>query len=95
MQLHTITRIDKSQLASITFGKNYNSEEGSLSVLRYNLQRALRLGNLYKNHVRIQFYNESGHYMETEATIWAVTEKYVMIKGGTVIPIDSIVDVTL
>ncbi len=95
MQVNTITRVDKSQLNSISFGRNLNLEKGSRSVLRYNLQRALRLGNLYKSHVLIQFYNEDGHYMETEATIWAVSEKYIMIKGGMVIPIESIVDVKI
>lgn len=91
----SVTKVDKSQLSSISFGKNDKLEQGSRSLIRYNLQRALTLGNLYKSHVLILFYNEQGSYMETEATVWAVSEKYIMIKGGTVIPIDSIIDVKI
>ncbi len=91
----SVTKVDKSQLTNFSFGKNENQEEGTRSLLRYNLQRALTLGNLYKSHVLILFYDENGNYMETEATVWAVSEKYIMIKGGTVIPIDSIIDVTI
>ena len=93
MQALSITRIDKSQLTGINFGNN--SRQDSDSLLRHKLKRAQSLGNLFKLHTLILFYGENGEYLETEATVWAVAEKYIMIKGGTVIPISSIVDVRI
>jgi hypothetical protein len=45
--------------------------------------------------VRIYFINALGEHMETEGTVWAVTEKYVMLKGGNTIPIRAINKVDL
>ncbi len=85
-------KVDKSQLTDFSFGINEKHVPNVSSLLRYKLHRALILGNFYKSHSLIQFYDEDGSFMETEATVWAVTDKYIMIKGGTVIPIKSIID---
>ena len=95
MQPISITKVDKEQVSNLTFGQNANHERGKRALLKFKLQRALTLGNLYKSHVVLLLCNELGKFFETEATIWAVTDWYVMIKGGTVIPIDSIVDVNM
>ena len=95
MQSLSITKVDKSQLSNISFGINGNYHEDSPSLLRHKLNRALALGNLYKIHALILFCDQYGNYIETEATVWAVSEKYIMIKGGTVIPISAIIDVRI
>ena len=95
MQSAEITKVDKSQLSAISFGVNENYQRDHLSILRYKLNRALALGNLYKVHTHILFYDENGNRIQTEATVWAVSEKYIMIKGGTVIPVSSIIDVSI
>jgi hypothetical protein len=92
MEPVSVIKVDKTQLAEISFGKHEMHETGLSSRLRYKLQRAMILGNLYKCHSTIQFYDAYGRYMETEATVWAVTEQYIMIKGGIVIPVYAIID---
>jgi len=93
MEPWSVLKVDKSRLAEISFGRYDFHESGLSSRLRYKLQRAVLLGNLYKCHSIIQFHDEQGRYMETEATVWAVTENYIMIKGGIVIPVHAIIDV--
>ena len=95
MQTTSITKVDKSQLTRISFGTVENQKKSTKSLLRYKLKRAQSLGNLFKLHALILFNGEDGELLETEATVWAVAEKYIMIKGGTVIPISSIIDVRI
>ena len=96
MQLNTITRVDKSNIGHLSFRKEevlFNTPDQAIRL--HHLNRALKLGNLYKRSVSIQFETSDYEVMETEATIWAVTEKYIMLKGGTVIPIKAIINVIL
>ncbi len=59
---------------------------------RNELSRALVLGNVDHNKVRIVFSDTEGPKM-VETTIWAVTESRVVLKSGMVIPINRIVEV--
>ncbi|TRX61847.1 hypothetical protein FNH22_03470 [Fulvivirga sp. M361] len=96
MQVNTITRVDKSNISHLSFRKEevlYNTSDQA--IRQYNLNRGLKLGNLYKRSVLIRFETVNYEPMETEATIWAVTEKYIMLKGGAVIPIKAIINVIL
>ena len=96
MQLKTITKVDKSRIKDLSFRKEEILSDSSDQAIRaYNLDRALRLGNLYKGRVLVQFETVDLEPMQTEATIWAVTEKYIMLKGGAVVPIKAISNVVL
>ena len=96
MQLKTITKVDKSKIKDLSFRKGeILSDPADQTIRSYNLDRALRLGNVYKGRVQVQFETVDFKPMETEATIWAVTEKYIMLKGGAVIPIRAIFNVVL
>ena len=64
-------------------------------VIRYDLDRAMKLGNLYKESVKIRFENRMGELLEEEAIVLTVTEQYVVLRGGTSIPIKSIRKVVL
>lgn len=56
------------------------------------LERALRLGNNSRGKVKIVF--EDVHEIkQIEATVWALTEKNIAIKGGRLIPINRIHEV--
>ncbi len=57
------------------------------------LDKAMKLGNSYKLHVSIYFRGTNGEFLKTIATVWAVTEKYLVLKGNTLIPIHSIYDI--
>jgi hypothetical protein len=57
------------------------------------LMTAAALGNLEKGKCKITFHAEEGdNYIET--TIWAVTDKYICLKGGITLLIASIIEVS-
>lgn len=57
------------------------------------LNTALKLGNNHKHKVRLQFMDNDEKSHELMASVWAVTEKYVILKNNIMIPIDSICNV--
>jgi len=68
-------------------------EKSSDRVIRYKLDRAMKLGNLFKETVKLKFRNRDGHLEVSEAFVLTVTERYVILRGGLSIPIDSIYDI--
>lgn len=96
MQTITITKVDKSKIPDLSFRKKeILSDPADHAIRSYNLKRALRLCNIYKRSVLVQFETNELEPLETEAIILAVTEKYIMLKGGAVIPIRAIFNVVL
>ncbi len=68
------------------------SDAQAISERRSKLERAVVLGNLYKVKSTICFETLEGSKV-IETTIWAVTNNYLIIKGGQVIPIRCITSV--
>lgn len=96
MELRNTVKLDKLKLTDLSFSKKDVLNDRTEKFIRnFELNRALRLGNTYKHSVHIYFINALGEQMETEGTIWAVTEKYIMLKGGNTIPIRAISKVDL
>lgn len=60
---------------------------------KVDLNRALILGNSYKSHVKLVVKDKFRRRLVIEATVWAVTEYYVIVKGNKPIPIKSIEEV--
>ena len=88
--------IDKSSLYKVSFAKNdVLAAKMDKSHRIHKLKRGLALGNLEKQAVQIKMKDVNGQLYETIATIWAVTEKFIILKSGIAIPIQSIVDVEL
>lgn len=87
-------KIDESIIHGFPFVKQdvLKFEEDQKERFR-KLVIAMQLGNLYKQHVKIKFTNNENALFETIATVWAVTEKFVILKGNTFIPIHSIYEV--
>jgi hypothetical protein len=54
-----------------------------------DLERALSLGNLEHSKIKIYFEDEAACKM-VETTVWAVTDKRVILKQGVGIPINRI-----
>lgn len=89
-----ILMIDKEELVKVKFSPSEVLEDVTKkSERKKKLQRALKLGNNYKTHVRLTLKSKFHKVFQTEATVWAVTEKYVTLKGGINVPINSIVSV--
>ena len=56
------------------------------------LEYAVRLGNEYKGKTHIIFETTQGP-KEVETTIWSLAGNYLQLKGGTLIPLESIIDI--
>jgi len=85
--------IPKEQVANLKFpaGEVLTALEARIRR-RADLDRALVLGNIDHNKVKIVFKDQEG-LKQVETTIWAVTEERVILKSGMVIPIRCIVEV--
>ena len=60
--------------------------------LHDKLVAAQRLGNEFKGKTTIVFQTEDGP-KRIETTVWSLTEKYVQIKSGVLIPLKSIIEI--
>jgi len=58
--------------------------------LKQKLQNALRLGNEFKSKSSITFMTEDGP-KRIETTVWSLTDKYLQIKGGILLPLNSLI----
>lgn len=54
------------------------------------LTGALRLGNEFKSKTTIVFNTEDGP-KRIETTVWSLTDKYIQIKHGILIPLKSMI----
>jgi len=91
----TIQKIEKEEISKLHFRSVdvLQNEEKRLERSQ-KLIKASILGNLEKEKCKIVFHSSAGcSYVET--TIWAVTDKYVCLKGGVAILITSIIEVIL
>lgn len=59
----------------------------------WDLNRASMLGNGYRGKVEITFKTAEGELKRVDTTVWAVDDKYMTLKAGCFIPINSIVGV--
>ena len=91
--ISNIQIVEKEQIQFLNFPKgevlNKKNDKANRSV---NLQRALYLGNLEQEKVIIVFLDDTG-LKRVETTIWAVTDKSVILKKSTIIPLVRIVSV--
>lgn len=82
--------IEKEQIGQYQFPHDevLTTEEARKNRLRA-LQKALALGNLEKQKVIIAFDTNEG-IRAVNTTVWAVLEKYVLLKCGRTVPIHAI-----
>lgn len=94
--MQNITTVQKEQLNTLRFFKSEVILEKIQQGLRkFELDRALVLGNIDHNKVTVIFKTEDGSLLQVNTTIWAVTDDYICLKGGVNIPIKAIVDIEL
>lgn len=93
--MSTITRIQKEDLGSVSFSaENTHSKKETQTDLVRRLKEATSLGNLERGKVHIRFLTTTG-ICEVHTTIWHADDEHIVLKGGTSIPVRSIVDVSL
>jgi hypothetical protein len=86
--------IQKEQLGLYRFSSTEVLRGDWEKVYRlFSLRRAERLGNNYKEKVRITFRTFSNEIKAVDTTVWSATDEYVSIKGGMSIPVKAILSV--
>ena len=85
--------VEKENINGLKFpdGEVLLSKE-EIKMRTANLERALTLGNLEHNKIKIVFEDSEG-IKQVETTVWGVTDKRVILKQGVVIPIHRIHEV--
>lgn len=81
--------ITKEELVNYKIVK---APEDHREALQVKLKNALRLGNEFKSKSSIVFQTSEGP-KKIETTVWTLTEGYLQIKSGSVIPLTSLIDV--
>ncbi|WP_075342003.1 hypothetical protein [Tenacibaculum agarivorans] len=90
---YTVQNVEKEQIASFTFPKGEILDQKHDQLNRsIELKRALSLGNLERQKVKIVFVDNVG-YKRVETTVWGITDKSVILKKSTLIPLQRIVSV--
>lgn len=88
-----IEPIEKEQIRNLRFPKQEILPSPGDKKDRYRaLQRALWLGNMERNKVNIIFADDKG-MKRVETTVWGITEKSVILKQSTIIPLERVVKV--
>ena len=85
------TLIEKEEVNNLNFPQNDVLEDDlALKITRRDdIMRAMRLGNNQHYKVKIVF-EDTESKKTVNTTIWAVTEKRVVLKGGAFIPVHRI-----
>lgn len=81
--------IEKEQVVDY---KIIPAEVDQTDALHDKLTAAQRLGNEFKSKTTIVFKTDEGP-KRIETTVWSLTEKYVQIKSGVLIPLKSIIEI--
>jgi len=85
-----ITMIEKEKVSSLTFPKqDVLLEKTKIQERKLAISKATQLGNSRKFKVKIIF-EDSEEVKRVETTIWGATEKNIILKQGTIIPVRRI-----
>ncbi len=85
--------IDKDDVLNLRFpDQEILSNKEMVTERRIELDRATTLGNIENIKFKIVFEDSEG-VKEVETTIWATTDKRVILKKGAVIPINRIISI--
>ncbi|WP_233194491.1 MULTISPECIES: hypothetical protein [Aquimarina] len=85
--------VQKEQIKFLKFPKNDVLDKRKDQIDRFlELQRALSLGNLEHQKVKIVFVDDTG-LKKVETTIWGITDKEVILKQSTIIPLERIISI--
>jgi len=85
----TVETIEKERIGDY---KIVQAEVDNTASLYDKLLSAQRLGNEFKSKTSITFQTEDGP-KRIETTVWSLTEHYIQIKSGVLIPLKSLIKV--
>jgi len=82
--------IDKEHIAILKFPQtDVLSDDEEIKTRLGEINRALSLGNLEHSKLKI-FFEDTESKKVVDTTVWAVTDKNVILKQGVMIPIHRI-----
>ena len=85
--------VKKEEIKFLKFPKEDVLNNKNEKINRFvELHRALYLGNLEHEKVRITFSDDKS-LKRVDTTIWGVTDKAVILKKSTIIPLERIISV--
>ncbi len=84
--------IEKELISLLCF--NEKQKINQHPELRSQIDNATILGNAHRSKVSIIFQDDSG-LKRVDTTIWAAGTKFICLKGGVWIPIDSILEIKI
>ncbi|MCB0409276.1 MAG: hypothetical protein KDD29_03595 [Flavobacteriales bacterium] len=91
--LKTAPLVAKEDISQLTFPKEeVLSTKEEQKELKDKIERGLKLGNAFKGKVKILFEDSEG-LKTVETTIWGVTDKNILLKQTTILPIRRIHDI--
>ncbi len=87
--------VSKESIANLSFpaAEVLQSRE-EIKNRMLDLERATTLGNVEQTKIKIIF-EDTESIKQVETTIWATTDKRIILKGGVVIPISRIHEVKI
>ena len=87
--------IEKENISSLVFPVEEVLKDKSQILSRARkLAHAVKLGNLEKHKVSIDF-KDSSSIKRVQTTIWSITEYFAILKSNTRIPVNRILDVKI
>ncbi len=85
--LDTIVLVEKETIADMHFPEQeVLMGQDQINSRQYEAERAMKLGNYFKDKVKIIFEDSEGIKM-VETTIWGVIDKRLLLKRGLVLPL--------
>lgn len=80
-------------LSSFGLFRNNFEKDVETAYLKYQLDKAVRLSNLFDDTVVIQYESGDSTLVQEEAKVLTMTKDYVILKGDKTIPIAKIKEV--
>ena len=87
--MDTIELIPKEDIPKYKLSR---ASEDHVVELQEKLRGALRLGNEFKSKAIITFQTVDGP-KRVETTVWTLTDKFLQLKNGVVLPLGSLLDI--
>lgn len=94
-EIDTITLVEKETIANMHFPEQevlFSNEE--INGRQYEAERAMKLGNYFKDKVKIIFEDTEGLKM-VETTIWGVLDKRLVLKRGLMLPLYRVHEIVI
>jgi len=90
MSFDHIQLVEKETVGDLIFPQDeILTSDSEILNRKLSIDRAISLGNLERHKVKIIFSDTNG-VKKVDTTIWAVTDKAILLKQNTVLPIHRI-----